>query len=135
MGQYSLRYSEAFKLRVVRELESGRLRSFTEASERYGIGGKSTVSKWVRKYSKSSTQHRVIDVKTPDECSEIDQLRSRIADLERAVIDSKVQETLHKAYFAVVCREYGIQNPEALKKNIAKQLSSTDSNTEFPGKA
>ena len=41
------RYSEAFKLQVVNDLESGKLGSITEASRHYGITGSTTVNTWL----------------------------------------------------------------------------------------
>ena len=43
------RYSEAFKLEAVRELEAGGL-TFDDLALKYGIKGKTTVSRWVRQY-------------------------------------------------------------------------------------
>lgn len=123
MGHHQIRYSEAFKLQVVRELESGFLCSQTEARRRYGIRGGATVSRWVRKYGSPSLQTKVVRVETPDEQRQLKVLERRIADLERALIDSKVQEALHKSYFDIACRESGISDPEALKKNIEDRLS------------
>ena len=123
MGHQQIRYSEAFKLQVVRELESGVLCSQTEALRRYGIRGSATVGRWVRKYGSPSLQTKVVRVETPDEQRQLKVLERRIADLERALIDSKVQEALHKSYFDIVCRESGISDPEALKKSIGDRLS------------
>jgi transposase len=47
------RYSETFKIHVVAEVESGKL-SLTEANRKYNIAGHTTVSKWCRKYGKST---------------------------------------------------------------------------------
>ena len=44
-----IRYSEAFKLEVVREVEAGGL-AFDGVSQKYGIQGSTTWSNWVRKY-------------------------------------------------------------------------------------
>ena len=128
MGPEVVRYSEAFKMQVVKELASGRLRSREEARERYGIRGASTVSAWVRKYGPAHIQGRVIRVETTDERDQIKALKARIKELERAVVDSKVQESLHKAYFDIVCREHGVQDPAAQKKSIAEKLSQEGSN-------
>jgi transposase-like protein len=127
MGPEVVRYSEAFKHQVVRELESGKLRSREEARERYGIRGAGTVRAWVRRYGRADIQGRVVRVETTDERDRIKALEARIAELERAVVDSKVQEALHKAYFKIVCREYGVKDVEGLKKNIAEKLSQEDS--------
>jgi transposase len=123
MGHHHIQYSEAFKLQVVRELESGVLCSQAEARRRYGIRGSVTVGRWVRKYGSPSLQTKVVRVETPDEQRQLKALERRIADLERALVDSKVQEALHKSYFDIACRESGISDPEALKKSIADRLS------------
>ena len=46
-----VRFTEAFKRHMVREVESGRI-SQSEASRRYGILGHSTILKWCRKYGR-----------------------------------------------------------------------------------
>ena len=130
MGPLVVRYSEAFKLQVVRELETGRLRSREEARQRYGIGGTTTVARWVRRYGRAGIQGRVVRVETTDERDQLAALRARISELERAVVDSKVQEALHKAYFDIVCREHGVNDPVALKKSIAEKLSQEGSRTD-----
>jgi len=53
MKSETVKYSEAFKLQVVSELESGHLRCAYDARMRYGIKGGSTVEKWIRKYGKN----------------------------------------------------------------------------------
>jgi transposase-like protein len=129
MGSVVVQYSEAFKLKVVGELESGRLRSRREAQERYGIRGSSTVSRWVRRYGKAEIQGKVIRVETTDERDQIKALKARIKELECAVVDSKVQEALHKAYFDSFRRGCGVKDPAALKKSIASKLSGEDAST------
>lgn len=117
-----VRYSEAFKVQVVSELETGRLGSQTEARERYGIGGSSTISKWIRKYGKNDLAGKVIRVETPKDRDVMKALKTRIRELEKAVADAKVQEVLHKAYFEIVCEKYGVTDPEALKKKLGTTL-------------
>jgi transposase-like protein len=123
MGTAVVRYSESFKLQVVRELESGDLANQAEAHRRYGITGSATVARWIRKYGSPSLQRKVVYVQTPDEKSRLKALEREIRDLKRALVDSKVQEALHKAYFDIVCKEAGIADPAALKKSIAERLS------------
>ena len=130
MGPEVVKYSLAFKMQVVREFASGRWRSREEARQHYGIGSAATVSLWVRKYGPAHIQVRVIRVETTDERDQLKALKARIKELERAVVDSKVQESLYKAYFDIVCQEHGVQDPEALKKSIAEKLSQEGPNTE-----
>lgn len=129
MRTFSVRYSEAFKMQVVRELESGELRSLTEAEERYGIGGRMTVSRWVKKYGSERIQRRVVRVETTEERDQIKAMKKRIAQLERALVDSKVSEALHKAYFDIACEKCGVKDPEEFKKKIEEKLSGEDVRT------
>jgi len=128
MGEV-IRYSEAFKRHVVGEMELGRVGSQAEARAKYGIGGEGTVGRWVRKYGKDHLLRRVVRVETPGERDQIKALKGRIRDLERAVTDGKVQETLYKAYFEIVCEQFGVQDMEALKKRIAERLSGEESSS------
>lgn len=122
MGLETVRYSEAFKQQVVEELERGHLRSQEEARSRYGIRGSSTVAKWITKYGPPHMQRRIVHVQTPDELGPIEKLKLENAQLRKALVDSNVDGALHKAYFDIVCREYGVADPEALKKSFAATL-------------
>lgn len=122
-SQETIRYSEAFKLEVVRELESGRLASVEAARRRYGISGKATVQRWLRKYGRNDLLRKVVRVETPEEVDRVRVLEGRIRDLERAVADSKVQETLARGYFEIACEELGVADVAGFKKNIAAKLS------------
>ena len=54
-----IRYSEAFKLHVVREVERERW-LFGQVQRKYGIGGGGTVARWVRCYGRTS---RLLDLR------------------------------------------------------------------------
>ena len=47
-----VRYSDAFKRQIVEEIESGRHGSLNGVAQAYGIGGMSTVARWVRQYGR-----------------------------------------------------------------------------------
>ena len=53
-------YGEAFKLEVVRELEAGDL-ACEDLSQKHGIEGKTTVSRWVRQCG-NGTRGKIIRV-------------------------------------------------------------------------
>ncbi len=72
----NIRYSESFKLQVVRELESGRFGSSEEASRFYGINGSMTIAHWVDKFGKAEFQRKVVRMETSDERREIDAQRA-----------------------------------------------------------
>ena len=57
-------YTQAFKDRVLKELENGKLESYEAARRKYGIQGNVTVANWARKSGKTNLLHKseVIDV-------------------------------------------------------------------------
>jgi len=120
----TIRYSEAFKLQVIGEIESGKFDCIEQARMAYGIGGMRTIHGWLRKYGRKDLQGRIIRVEKPEERDQIKALKARIRDLERAVADSKVQEVLASAYFQIVCEQFGVGDIEGLKKSIARKLSA-----------
>lgn len=125
-GRVTMRYSEAFKLQVIAEVESGKFDSLAQARETYGIGGAYTLQRWLRKYGRNDLLGRIVRVEKPQERDQVKALKARIRDLERAVADSKVQEVLSRAYFEIVCEQYGVKDVEALKKSIAAKLSAEE---------
>ena len=132
MDRKLIKYSEAFKRHVVSELESGRFRSHEEAREFYGIGGSSTVSRWVRTYGKEHLNWKVVRVETPDERNEVRRLKSRIRDLEKALADAKVKEVLSQAYFELACEEFGGSDTEGFKKKVVAMQSREDGSSGKP---
>ncbi len=114
--EVTVRYSEAFKLQVLRELEEGKLESHEQARRVYGIGGNATISKWIQKYGKTSLMRKVVRVEKPGERSEIEQLRKRVRDLEKALADAHIDKKLEEAYTRLACDAAGIEDVEAFKK-------------------
>jgi transposase-like protein len=75
--QKTVRYSEAFKLQVLRELETGRWESREAAARAYGLSGHATITYWARKYGKGHLLGKVIRVETAKEINEVKELRQR----------------------------------------------------------
>lgn len=121
--KYSIRYSETFKLKVVKELASGKFTSIREASRAYDIPGSDTVRSWVKKYGRDDLLPKVLVVKTPEEQSENERLKKRIKELEKALTDVTVSDVMHRAYFDIVCEQAGITDIDSMKKKVAKKLS------------
>lgn len=117
------RYSEAFKLKVVRELESGEVVSLEEARRRYGIAGGETIQGWLRRLGKNQLLGRVVRVETADEKSEVKRLRQQVRDLEHALAQTRMKELINQAYFEIVCEDQGIKDVEGLKKKLDAELS------------
>ena len=113
----AIRYSEAFKMSVVRELEAGGL-AFNAIKRKYGIKGTATVPRWVKKYG-NGTRGKVIRVEKPDEMDQQRQLKERVRALERAVGTLHVELALERAYTEIACERAGIADVAELKKKAA----------------
>ena len=112
----TIRYSEAFKLQVIREVESGRFSSLADAERTYGIRGRYTINEWMIKYGKSHLLGKVIHVKTPRELDELKDLRKQVRELKQALADAHLDACLEKAYVTLACEMAGIKDVEAFKK-------------------
>jgi len=121
VNRAAVRYSEAFKLEVVRELES-ECRSFEEVRRKYGIGGCDTVQNWVRRYGKG-TRGKVVRVERPEEINELQRLRERTRRLEKALADANLDLALERSYTRLACERAGIKDVEEFKKNNATRQS------------
>jgi transposase-like protein len=120
-------YSEAFKLQVVREVESGRHVNCSAAAAFYGIGGSITVSRWVRQYGKAHILRKVVRVETTDERNEMKRLKSRVKELEAALLDAHLDARLERSYLKLACRAAGQDDVNEFKKKHAGMLSMTPS--------
>jgi len=109
-----IRYSEAFKLSVVHEVEAGGL-AFNAVARKYGIRGSGTVQWWVRKYG-NGTRGKVIRVEKPEEMDQTAKLKERVRVLERTVGSLHVELALERAYTEIACERAGIADVAAFKK-------------------
>jgi len=112
--QPAIRYSEAFKMEVVRELERDGL-PFDEVRRKYGIGGSRTVQKWVGRYG-NGTRGKVIRVEKPEEINEKEQLKRRVRALESALADANIDLALERQYTRLACERAGIKDVLEFKK-------------------
>lgn len=118
MSQMIIRYSEAFKLQVIADLESGALSSVSAALEKYGIRGHQTVNNWLNKYGRHHLINRIIRVETTKDIDQVKALKKQIRELEKTLAATQVENVLNKAYFHIVCEEHGIEDPEGYKKKL-----------------
>jgi len=112
-----IRYSEAFKIEVVRELEEGGL-TFEAMALKYGIKGNMTVAHWVRKYGNGS-RGKVIRVEKPGEINELKRLTERVRLLESALADANIDAALERAYTRLALERAGITDVAEFKKKVA----------------
>ena len=114
-----VRYSEAFKLQVVRELEQGRFGSISEARRAYGVKGAETVQAWIRRFGKDHLLGKVVRVMKANERTEVEGLRKQVRELKGALADAHLDLKLEAAYLKIACRTAGIEDVEAFKKKNA----------------
>lgn len=114
-----IRYSEAFKLQVVRELEQGRFGSAGAAGRAYGVNGAETVANWIRRYGKDHLLRKAIRVMKADEQAEVKAMRQRVRELERALADAHIDLKLEEAYVELACEAAGIEDVAEFKKKHA----------------
>ena len=119
----AIRYSEAFQMEVVRELESQGM-TINAVRRKYGIRGGGTVENWVRKHG-NGTRGKMIMVHRPEEIDELKQLKARMRRLETALADSHVELVLERAYTRIACQRAGITDVAEFKKKAAGQLPTT----------
>ncbi len=112
-----IRYSQSFKMTVVRELEQGEM-PFDRLRRKYGIGGSTTLQKWARKYGKGDLG-KIIRVEKPEEINERDQMKKRIKALEKALADAHIDLAIERATIRVACERAGIKDIAEFKKKVA----------------
>ncbi|OCX52177.1 hypothetical protein BEL04_11855 [Mucilaginibacter sp. PPCGB 2223] len=103
----SKRYSVAFKKQVVQELNKGLLNR-VELREKYGIGGKSSITRWSEQFGNLHYKDKAL-VGRPMK----DKLRQRIKELERQLEDEKFKVLAYETLIEVIKEEDGI---DLLKK-------------------
>ncbi len=111
-----IRYSEAFKQKVINEIESGKFPSRNAAKRFYGIKGGCTIRGWFKKYGKLHLTGRIIRVESVDERDQIKELKERIRTLERTLVDASCRESLAVSYFEIVCEMFNVDKEDLKKK-------------------
>jgi transposase len=108
-------YSEGFKKSVVQDYARGLL-SKEQVRIKYGIGGKSQVLNWSRKYS---NLHHLEKARNGGPMKNAD--KQRIKDQDRQIKELQLKVKAYETLIAIVKREDGI---DILKKGDAKQSES-----------
>ena len=109
------RYSEAFKMQLVQEIESGKFDSIEHARRTYSTGGAPTLQNWLKKYGRNDLRTRIVHVQKPEEQDQVKKLQSEIKALKDALVETQMQSLLNKSVYEVLCEEVGI-DPEEFKK-------------------
>ena len=121
-SRIQVRYSVAFKRQVVADLEAGRFRTIGQAREHYGIGGATTVRRWLKQFGKNHLIPKVVRVEKPDEADQIRQLKTQIRQLQQALGETQLQNVLGESFLEIACEKLGT-DVAAFKKKAATTLS------------
>jgi len=105
------RYSEAFRIQVVREYEQDAI-SLNALRQRYGISIV-TIQKWIKKYNSQGLRYKTMTIQTPDERNRLKELEAENARLKALVADLSLEKAILESTVAVIERDYGID----VKKN------------------
>ena len=112
-----IRYSEAFKMQVVEDVEKGKYSSVGAASRAYGIRGVATVKRWVNQFGRNHLLKKVVRVEKAGEPGELKRMKDRIRQLESALADAHMDSALDKAFFNLLCKQENV-DAEAFKKKV-----------------
>lgn len=116
----NLHYSQAFKQKVVQEIESGKLNK-NQAKELYGIKGGSTINCWIKKMGKNHLINKIVRIELKDEPSKLKQLKDHTRELEKALAAAHLKISAYETYIEVVEEELST----GLKKKF--ELKQSDS--------
>ena len=112
----AIRYSQAFKMQCVREVESGKNCAYA-VQRKYQIKGTTTVMRWVRQLG-SGRYGKIIRVEKAHEVNQAGQLRSELRRVKEALADTHMELALEQAFLVVACEELD-QSLEDFKKKHA----------------
>ena len=110
-----VRYSLAFKKKVLSELESGRFVCASQASQYYGIS-KGTISNWIRKFGRTELAAEIVRVQVGDETATTKDYKKRIKKLEKLVSDMALENHYKEALLTVIAQENNCSVDELSKK-------------------
>ena len=113
-------YTLAFKLAVVEQVEKGEL-TYRQAQARYGIQGRSTVLKWLRRHGRQNWDSMASSAIMPiDKFSTQLTPEQQIKALQVQLAQAQEKARLFEAVLDVLKKDYGVR---VVKKPSGKSLS------------
>ncbi len=113
------KYSSAFKLKVVNEIESGKL-SINQAMEIYDIGGSTTINKWIKNLGKNHLLSKIVRIEMKDEADKLKELKERVRQLEKLLANKELDNLMNEAFLELLAEDQGV-DLEELKKKVDKE--------------
>ena len=115
------RFDEALKIRIVEEVESGRL-SIAEARHEYGAS-KGAIKFWLEEYGRFKPKRSVVEVVMKSE-------KERIAELEKALADAHLKMRIYDEIINLAGKKYKVD----LKKTFGTPPSATSAEKDVKSK-
>ena len=112
-------YSSAFKLKVVNEIESGKL-SIGQAQEIYDIGGNATISRWIKNLGRNHLLSKIVRIEMKDENDKLKELKDRVRQLEKLLANKELDSLMNEAFLELLAEDHGVDLDE-FKKKIDKE--------------
>ena len=112
----TVRYSDCFKRSIVEEIEKNGL-SIEDCRRKYGIGGSSTIQKWLKKYGKNHLLNKMVRVETLDEVQKIKAL------VKEAFANLSLRNLVLETYLEEFGKETG--RTDEIKKSTHKNYPNT----------
>ena len=110
------RYSEAFKLKVLSELASGKYNK-NEIQKVYAIST-ATIGDWLRKYNRLDLFNTVLKVESLEELERIKTLEKEMAKLKELLVQKDIDNMVNKAYLEYAAKQLGYKSVDELKKKL-----------------
>ena len=110
MVKVQIRYSTAFKNKVLQEIEEGH-QSQAEVRRKYGLKYNMTIRRWIKQLGKKHLLNRTVRIEMPDEITPTDiikQLKAEKQQLESALAQSQLKVICLESLVEVAEEEYGI---------------------------
>lgn len=118
----TVRYSDCFKRSIVEEIEKNGL-SIEDCRRKYGIGGSSTIQKWLKKYGKNHLLNKMVRVETLDEVQKIKALETELKNVKEAFANLSLRNLVLETYLEEFGKETG--RTDEIKKSTHKNYPNT----------
>lgn len=99
-----LRYSIAFKKKVVGEIERGKL-TVAEAKRLYDITGNTTIRKWLNAFGKHDGTTRIVRIEMKGESDKVKAQEKKIRELQAALSDAHLRILVLESTVSVLEKE------------------------------
>lgn len=119
-----IRYSEAFRRKVVEEIECGKY-SISGAMKVYDIGGSTTIQKWIRRFGKRHLLGTIVRIEMKNETDKIKALEKEKQALESALAQSQLKIIALESTIAVLEEKSGAVVKKKTDVPSSNELSGT----------